>query len=89
MEHQSVFVDGQPKPEPDHEPVLTPQTVSSGYFRTMQIPILQGRDFNAEDTADKPNVVIVDAALAEHFFPGQNPIGKSIHPTQGTPIARL
>jgi putative ABC transport system permease protein len=72
------LVDGQPKPEPDHEPVLTPQTVSSGYFRTAQIPILQGRDFSAEDTANKPNVVIVDAALAEHFFPGQNPIGKSI-----------
>ena len=71
-------VDGQPKPEPGHEPVLTPVAVSSGYFRTMQIPILQGRDFNAEDTADKSNVVIVNAPLAEHFFPGQNPIGKSI-----------
>jgi putative ABC transport system permease protein len=71
-------VDGQPKPEPGHEPVLTPEAVSSGYFRTMQIPILQGRDFNAEDTADKSNVVIVNAPLAEHLFPGQNPIGKSI-----------
>jgi putative ABC transport system permease protein len=71
-------VDGQPKPEPGHEPVLTPAVVSSGYFRTMQIPILQGRDFNAEDTADKSNVVVVNAPLAEHFFPGQNPIGKSI-----------
>jgi putative ABC transport system permease protein len=71
-------VDGQPKPEPGHEPVLTPEAVSSGYFRTMQIPILQGRDFNAEDAADKSNVVIVNAPLAEHFFPGQNPIGKSI-----------
>src|SRR5246127_3214793 len=71
-------VDGQPKPEPGREPVLTPEPVSSGYFRTMQIPILRGRDFNAEDTADKSNVVIVNAPLAEHFFPGQNPIGKSI-----------
>ena len=71
-------VDGQPKPEPDHEPVLTPETISSGYFRTMQIPIMQGRDFNAEDTADKSDVVIVNALLAEHLFPGQNPIGKSI-----------
>ena len=71
-------VDGQPKPEPGHEPVLTPEAVSSGYFRTMQVPILQGRDFTAEDTADKSNVVIVNAPLAEHFFPGQNPIGKSI-----------
>jgi putative ABC transport system permease protein len=44
----------------------------------MQVPILRGGDFNAEDTADKSNVVIVNAPLAEHFFPGQNPIGKSI-----------
>jgi putative ABC transport system permease protein len=71
-------VDGQPKPEPGHEPVLTPEAVSSGYFRTMQIPIIEGRDFTAGDTSDKENVVIVDAALAQHFFPGQNPIGKSI-----------
>jgi putative ABC transport system permease protein len=74
-------VDGQPKPEPGHEPVLTPEAVCPGYFRTMQIPILQGRDFNGEDTADKSNVVIVNASLAEHFFPGQNPIGKSIRIT--------
>ncbi|HEX6564463.1 MAG TPA: ABC transporter permease [Chthoniobacterales bacterium] len=72
------MVDGQPKPEPGHEPVLTPAVVSSGYFRTMQIPIIEGRDFNAEDTSDKENVVIVNAALAQHFFPGQSPIGKSI-----------
>jgi len=71
-------VDGQPKPEPGQEPAVIPNAVSSGYFRAMQIPIMQGRDFNAEDTAGKPDVVIVNALLAEHFFPGQNPIGKSI-----------
>ena len=72
------IVDGQPKPEPGQEPVVIPNPVSSGYFRTMQIPVIEGRDFDAEDTADKPNVVIVNARLAEHFFPGQDPIGKSI-----------
>jgi putative ABC transport system permease protein len=72
------IVDGQPKPEPGQEPVVIPNPVSSGYFRTMQIPVIAGRDFNAEDTADKPNVVIVNARLAEHFFPGEDPIGKSI-----------
>jgi putative ABC transport system permease protein len=71
-------VDGQPKPEPGQEPVVIPNAVSSGYFRAMQIPIMRGRDFNEEDTAGKPDVVIVNALLAEHFFPGQNPIGKSI-----------
>jgi len=66
-------VDGQPKPEPGHEPVLTPEAVSSGYFRTMQIPIIEGRDFTAGDTSDKENVVIVDAALAQHFFSRPKP----------------
>jgi putative ABC transport system permease protein len=70
-----LTVNGQPRPEPDHEPVLAPQTISSGYFRTMQIPVLQGRDFDSGDKHDKPNVVIVDAALAKSYFPDQNPIG--------------
>jgi len=64
-------VDGQPNPEPDHEPILTSQTISSDYFRTMQIPILQGWDFDSEDKDDKPNVVVVDEALAKHYFPDQ------------------
>jgi hypothetical protein len=54
------------------------QTVSSDYFRTMHIPILQGRDFDSQDTTEKANVIIVDAALVNHFFPGENPIGKAI-----------
>ena len=72
------IVDGEPRPEPDQEPVVDWQTVSSGYFRTLQIPLLQGRDFDSQDTTDKANVIVVDAALVNHFFPGQNPIGKSI-----------
>jgi hypothetical protein len=72
------IVDGQPRPEPDHEPVVDRQTVSSDYFRTLQIPLVQGRNFDSQDTTDKANVIVVDAALVNHFFPGQNPIGKSI-----------
>jgi putative ABC transport system permease protein len=72
------IVDGEPRPEPDQEPVVDWQTVSSDYFRTLQIPLLQGRDFDSQDTTDKANVIVVDAALVNHFFPGQNPIGKSI-----------
>src|SRR3984893_15086853 len=72
------IVDGQPRPEPDHEPVVDLQTISSDYFRTLQIPLLQGRNFDSQDTTDKANVIVVDAALVNHFFPGQNPIGKSI-----------
>jgi putative ABC transport system permease protein len=44
----------------------------------LQAPILQGRDFDTQDTIDKGNVIIVDNALAERYFPGQSPIGKGI-----------
>lgn len=63
------IVDGQPRPEPDQEPIVDLQTVSSDYFRMLQIPLLQGRDFDSQDTTDKANVIIVDAALGNHFFP--------------------
>lgn len=71
-------VDGQPEREPGHQPTLVWQQVSSDFFRTMQVPILQGRDFEPQDTVDKQSVIIVDESLAEHFFPNQNPLGKGI-----------
>jgi predicted permease len=75
----SLFtVDGQPLPQPDQEPVLSLQNVSTDYFRTMHIPVLQGRDFDSQDTTDKANIILVDSALVNRFFSGQNPIGKTI-----------
>ena len=75
----SLFtVDDQPQPQPDQEPVLNLQNVSTDYFRTMHIPVLQGRDFDSQDTTAKGNVILVDSALINRFFPGQNPIGKTI-----------
>jgi len=49
------------------------------YFRAAGIPLLRGRDFTAADRADSPLVVIVNRTLAEHYWPGQDPIGKRIH----------
>ena len=71
-------IDGTPDPGPGNKPALTWQMISNDYFRTLQIPVLQGRDFDSQDTVDKPSVAIVDSALAERYFPGQSPIGKGI-----------
>ena len=54
------------------------QGITPGYFKTMEIPSLQGRDFDSGDRPDSQKVIIIDAALANHFFPGQDPIGKQI-----------
>lgn len=69
---------GQPESEPGKEPTMCAQAVSPGYFQTMQIPLLQGRDFDSSDRAGNQNVVIVDEALAKHFFPNQSPIGQQL-----------
>ncbi|MGB7171668.1 MAG: ABC transporter permease, partial [Acidobacteriaceae bacterium] len=66
--------------------------VSQSYFRTMEIPLLEGRDFNDGDTVQSPPVMIVNRAFAETFFPGENPLGRKLKPgTSGpshTPVLR-
>src|ERR1700757_59007 len=79
-------VDGQPDPGPGRRPVVDWQQISSDYFRTLEIPILQGRDFDSQDTVDKPSVIVVDDALAQRYYPGQSAIGKklSVQDEEGT-----
>jgi putative ABC transport system permease protein len=52
--------------------------VSPGYFQTLGISILQGRDFSASDTRDSPGVVIINSDLARKYLGTQNPVGKRI-----------
>src|SRR5207248_5136195 len=49
-----------------------------GYFQSIGQPILQGRDFNASDTADAPLVCIISQSIAKRFWPNDSPIGKRI-----------
>jgi len=52
--------------------------VSGHYFETMQIPLLKGRLFNDQDTADKPRVLVVDEFMAQQLWPNEDPLGKRI-----------
>ena len=54
------------------------EVVGGDYFATLKVPLLRGRTFNERDTKDSPRVVIIDQAMAEQYFPGENPIGKRI-----------
>jgi predicted permease len=60
-------------PEADNR-IATP-----GYFRTLSIPILSGRDFIEQDSPTNPKVLIVNKLLADRFFGGANPIGKRLN----------
>jgi predicted permease len=57
--------------------------VSSGYFQTMDIPLLSGRDFNDADTVKSPQVMIVSRGFVNRFFHGENVIGKKLKPGAG------
>ena len=57
--------------------------VSPQYFGTMQIPLLEGRDFTERDDAKSTQVIIVNQTFARKFFPGENALGKKIKPGAG------
>ncbi len=52
--------------------------VSPGYFATLQIPLLRGRDFTSADTAATPAVAIVDRRFLRQYFHGRDPVGRIV-----------
>ncbi|HXC96990.1 MAG TPA: ABC transporter permease [Edaphobacter sp.] len=70
-----VHAEGQPKSGPD--PIAELYMATPGYFETMGIPRLEGRDIGNE-SPDAPKVAIVNQALAEHLFGSSNPIGRRL-----------
>ncbi|MFZ0861383.1 MAG: ABC transporter permease, partial [Candidatus Sulfotelmatobacter sp.] len=56
---------------------------STEYFRTMQIPLLEGRDFSERDDTKSLQVMIVNRAFAQKFFAGEEVLGKKLRPGAG------
>ncbi|HEY3169466.1 MAG TPA: ABC transporter permease [Thermoanaerobaculia bacterium] len=71
-------IEGRPIPRPGESPVAAYRAVMPGYFRTMRLPILRGRDVAPTDTLGASGVVLVNEFLARRVWPGQDPIGKRI-----------
>lgn len=55
------------------------ESILPGFFQTMRLPLLQGRDFSDADHEGTSPVVIVDDVLAAKLWPGQDPVGKRLH----------
>lgn len=53
-------------------------TVGPGYFRTLGVPLLRGREFNAQDGSGTSRIMIINEPTAARFWPGQDPIGKHV-----------
>ena len=74
-----VEVEGHPyRPSEQTAPMFWAGAVSPEYFRVLHIPILAGRGLAAGDSERSPRVMVVSAATAQRWWPGQNPVGKHI-----------
>jgi putative ABC transport system permease protein len=74
----SFHITSAPPDPPGREPGSEMSIVSPDYFRVLEMSILRGRTFNAQDLAGRQLVMIIDERAAQRFFPGQDPIGKQI-----------
>jgi predicted permease len=71
-------IDGRPEPSGDNGPKTKIQIISDDYFKTLGIPLLEGRSFDARDRQGSPQVVVVNRALAQRYWPGSSPIGQRV-----------
>ena len=74
----SLGIEGRPLSPGQPIPEVYRESVSTKFFETVGIRLLQGRGFNSHDTTNSPAVVIINEAMARQFWPGESPIGKRI-----------
>lgn len=76
----AISIEGTPPP-PSQMPIVTRlRAVGPEYFRGLQIPMLEGREFNDHDTSASLKVAVVSQSLAKLYWPGQEAIGKRLKP---------
>jgi putative ABC transport system permease protein len=68
----------RPLPEKGEEPKALLNTATPGYFETIGIPLLKGRDFNEQDSSKTTPVVIINKTMAKQYWPDEDPIGKQV-----------
>ena len=71
-----ILFEGQPELPLMERPFTIIEAITPGYLETMRIPVLSGRAFTAADDKQAPLVVMVNQALARHYWPNDNPVGK-------------
>ncbi|HKE88312.1 MAG TPA: ABC transporter permease [Vicinamibacterales bacterium] len=75
-----MSIEGRPAPQPEEFTrfIVSDRVISAGYFATLDVPVLRGREFEARDAAGTPFAVIINAKVAQQHFSNQDPIGQRI-----------
>jgi len=71
-----IAVEGHEEAPGSRLPLINFNTVSPGYFETLKIPIVRGRNFSPQDIAQEARVAVISESLARRYWPGEDPIGK-------------
>jgi len=80
---RNVFVDSRSYAPDASGDGLDVTTVTDGYFRTLGVPVVRGRDFDSRDTPTSQRVVVVNQAMAQRYWPGQDAIGHRLRLQEG------
>ena len=75
--YSSFSIQGRPT-ESERGPVADIAVVDKEYFRTMEVPLISGRNFTDSDTYKTKPVAVIDQTLARRYWPGQNPLGQEL-----------
>ena len=73
---RTVFIEGAPAANEEDGVLVGVNSVGLGFFRTIGIPIVQGRTFDVTDNVDSARAAIVNEVMAETFWRGENPVGR-------------
>ena len=76
--HQPIAIEGRPVVAMSEQPEVDVRLISPGYMGAMRIPIVRGRDFGDTDAAGRPAAILISASMAQHFWPGEDPLGKRL-----------
>lgn len=73
----NLEIEGRPR-EPNQRLMVNHRLVTPGFFKTLELPLVQGRLFTAADNEQTQPVVVISRALARRYFPDQNPLGQRV-----------
>ena len=86
---RDYFIQGRPEGQPGERPKAEIQAITPDFFKTLEIPIRAGRDFERTDTLERPPVAVINETLARASFPGESPLGRFIRMNSRTPWTEI
>jgi putative ABC transport system permease protein len=86
--HQPFSIEGRPVLPMSEQPEVDVRLISPGYLKAMHVPVIRGRDLSDADSAGRPGAALISDALAQRFWPNEDPLGKHITLTFSPDVVR-